>query len=114
MNVLEATIAHLSASLGVPASSNVPAKRPGAFVTVERGGGSVTQVDDEAQLTVQVWDRDRLEIEGFADRACDALLCMPHAVRGVMSVKVEKTYYPEQVDGYWPRYVVSATVYCSR
>lgn len=114
MNVLKTTIAHLAAELDVPVSSNVPENRPRAFVTVERAGGTVTEVDDTASLTVQVWHADRLELESLAEDACDALLAMPALTDGVMSVEVQKSYYPEQVNGYWPRYVVACTAYCAR
>lgn len=114
MNVLETTIAHLSGELGVPVAASVPATRPDAFATVERGGGAVSEYDDRAALTVQVWHRDRLALEALAERACDALLSMPRDVDGVMRVEVQKSYYPEQVGGYWPRYVVACDAYCAR
>jgi len=112
MNVLETAISHLSSALAVPVSSNVPAQRPDAFVTVERAGGSVTKVDDHASLTMQVWDRDRLALEQLTEDTVMAMLRMPDAVDEVFSAEVQKSYYPEQVNGYFPRYVLAVEIYC--
>lgn len=114
MNVLEEAVAHLSGALGVPVSTAVPAERPQAFVTVERGGGRVTPYSDSPSLTVQVWHSDRLALESLADAACDALMGLVDAVDGAMSAEITKSYYPEQVTGYWPRYVIACDLYCSR
>jgi hypothetical protein len=115
MNILIETIAYLDDRLNVPVSADVPAQRPDAFVTVSRDGGGKTKVDDRATITVQVWDSDRLALETLNDAVCDALLDMPNAVNGVFKVSIEtNSYYPLQVGGNFPRYVISAYVYSGR
>lgn len=112
MNILETTIAHLGGALTCPVSSDVPAERPDAFVTVERAGGPRSKTDDSPLLTVQAWHRDRLALETLADSVCDALLDMPDEIDGVFSVDVSKSYFPEQIAGTFPRYVLTCTIYC--
>ena len=115
MNVLKETIAYLNGALDVPVSSDVPANRPDAFVTVERSGGGKTKVEDRATLTVQVWDADRLALETLEESVGDALLLMPQYVDGVFSVSIDtESYYPLQVGGTFPRYVLTASVYAGR
>ena len=112
MNTLIETIAYLGGVLSVPVSADVPPDRPDAFVTVERSGGGRTEVDDSPTLTVQVWDSDRLALETTKDAVCDALLAMPQHVIGVFSVSIDtESYYPLQVGGTFPRYVLSVGVY---
>ena len=113
MNALVTTIGHLAGALSIPVSSDVPVNRPDAFTTVERGGGAKSKVDDRAELTVQVWSRDREALETLADAVCDALLSMPDSVDGVYRVTASKSYYPEQGAVTWPRYVLSCSVYCA-
>lgn len=115
MNALEKVIARLSATTGVHVSSDVPAERPDAFVTVERGGGGVTAYDDRPSLTVQVWCRDRLAVEDLVERVEDSLLSMRDEVDGVQSVSVTtRSYFPEQGEALWPRYVLDVDAYCAR
>ena len=72
-------------------------------------------VDDRATLTIQVWDADRLALETLEESVCDALLIMPQHVDGVFSVSIETdSYYPLQVGGNFPRYVLTASVYAGR
>ena len=114
MNALKEVIARLSATTGVHVSADVPAERPDAFVTVERGGGGVTAYDDRPSLTVQVWCRDRLAVEDLVERVEDSLLSMRDEVDGVQSVSVDRSYFPERGATLWPRYVLSVNAYCAR
>jgi len=115
MNVLTETIAYLGGVLSVPVSADVPANRPDAFVTVSRDGGGTTEVDDRPTITVQVWDADRLELETLNETVGDALLAMPQHVTGVFSVSIDTvSYYPLQVGGNFPRYVLTVSVYAGR
>ena len=114
MNILRETIGYLAEQLDVSVSADVPANRPESFVTVSRDGGSVTAYDDRPNLTVQVWHKDRLQVEGLADDVVDALVAMRDAIDGVSRVDVQKSYYPEQGAQVFPRYVLSCAVYCSR
>ena len=50
----EAFVAHLLA-LGYDAYANVPADPPASFVTVERTGGSVSDMVDHPTIAVQCW-----------------------------------------------------------
>lgn len=54
-------------SLDVPASLNVPAKRPEEFITVERTGGAHTRFSDTALLAIQVYARRRSRAADLAD-----------------------------------------------
>ena len=53
-SVTEAFVSHLL-SLGYAAYANVPADPPAEFVTVERTGGSVTDLVDHPSLAIQCW-----------------------------------------------------------
>ena len=112
MHIVKATIAHLSGVLDARVSASVPASRPDKFVTVERTGGYVSLTSDQATLTLQAWARDRQTCETLAESVVSAMLDMPSEIEGVMRVDIDKRFYPETVDGYWPRYVFTATVYC--
>ena len=114
MNILKTTIGYLANTLEVPVSTDVPANRPLAFVTVNRDGGPVTRVDDRAALTVQVWHEDRLQVETLADEAVHVLITMPDSVDGVYRVDVQKAWFPEQGTQTFPRYVLTCEVYCSK
>ncbi|MGO2634437.1 MAG: hypothetical protein ACTH9H_11880 [Galactobacter sp.] len=63
-------IQYLAEHLDVPVSSQVPKKRPGAFVTVLNAGGPgrLNQVIEEVALTVESWDNDDLAAETRATR----------------------------------------------
>lgn len=49
--------------LGMHFSTDVPARRPPAFVTVERVGGDASQFQDHPQVAIQVWAQSRAEAE---------------------------------------------------
>ena len=53
-SVTEAFVSHLL-TLGYDAYANVPADPPTEFVTVERTGGSVTDLVDHPSIAVQCW-----------------------------------------------------------
>lgn len=115
MNVLEEIIGYLADVLDVPVSSDVPAERPDAFVTVERSGGSSSLVDQSPTLTVQAWNRDRLALETLADDVEAAMLAAPQAIVGVFDAEIEtRSYYPLQVGDTFPRYVLTCALYCRR
>ena len=110
MNVLETTIAYLASKLDVPVSADVPMTRPPSFVAVDMPGSSLTLVDESASLTIQAWG-DRLGVEDLAESVCDAMLAMPSEVDSIMSVEVQKSYYPALTGEKSPRYVISCDVY---
>lgn len=114
MSTLEEVIAYLGDAVDAHVGSAAPRTRPDAFVTVERTGGPVSLYSDRASLSVQAWARDREACERLAESVTDALLAMPGAVDDVMRVEAASAYYPETVSGYWPRYVINATVYRGR
>jgi hypothetical protein len=112
VNILTTTIGYLAGRLDVPVASDVPASRPTAFVTVSRDGGAVSAYQDRPRLTVQVWHKDRLQLEALADAVVGALIAMRDAVDGVSRVDCQKAYYPEQGAKLYPRYVVYCDVVC--
>lgn len=112
MNILKTTISYLAESLDVPVSTDTPAQRPQAFVTVNRNGGTITRVDDRAAITVQAWHKDRLQVEAFADDVVHALQTMPDAIDGVYRVDIQKSWFPEQGAQTFPRYLLTCEIYC--
>ena len=64
----EAAVAWLS-NLGYRTSSRVPAAMPERFVTVERVGGSATDMVDLARFAVQTWADTDADAEEMANEA---------------------------------------------
>lgn len=76
----------LAESLQTPVSTEVPEKRPGRFVTVQRvGGGMQNAVTDRIQMAIQGWDSTQLAAEQLCldcEAALSAMVCTPF--NGVM------------------------------
>lgn len=59
---------------GVPVSTDVPAHRPGQFITVERTGGAETPFLDHPMMAVQCWAPTRTAAGTLAAQTKLALL----------------------------------------
>ena len=81
-NVEAALIAFLKAQTGVEAYADVPNPRPTEFITVERTGGSRTDVVvDNPTLAVQCWSSSRAAASELAlavDEALPRFAYEPH------------------------------------
>ena len=73
-SVTEAFVSHLL-SLGYDAYANVPADPPTEFVTVERTGGSVTDLVDHPSLAIQCWAATDEAAERLANVVRAQIVC---------------------------------------
>ena len=67
-------VQYLSPLIGVPVSTDVPAKRPKQFVTVERAGGTEARFSSRPMLAVQAWGGSRTECGNLAQKVRTILL----------------------------------------
>ena len=67
-------VQYLSPLIGVPVSTDVPAKRPKQFVTVERAGGTEARFSSRPMLAVQAWGGSRTECGNLAQKVRTLLL----------------------------------------
>jgi hypothetical protein len=83
VNVEAAVIGFLSRELGgVPVYADVPAQRPGSFVTVERVGGQREDLTiDRCMVAVQCWDESRAKAAALAYRVDGLLARLPFEPR---------------------------------
>jgi len=74
MNIEQTIIEYLKGMLSVPVSSDVPKKRPGKFVTIERVGGPLSSVVlDNPSIAIQSWAGSRVEASELADEVDKAM-----------------------------------------
>lgn len=73
-SVTEAFVSHLL-QLGYDAYANVPADPPAEFVTVERTGGSVTDLVDHPSLAIQCWAATDEAAERLANVVRAQIVC---------------------------------------
>lgn len=103
LNVEGALRAYLQESLGVPAYVAVPARPPGAFVTVERtgGGDARTPVSENPTVVVDYWGPSRSAARALADAGDSAMLAAQGRVPGVARVDVNAAcvHYPDETAG---------------
>lgn len=91
---------------GIPVSTDVPAKRPERFVTVERVGGDESPFTDRPLLAIQCWDTSRVQASFLAQRV-KVLLERATRIPAVARVRIESTLnYP--LDERSPRYQITA------
>ena len=91
---------------GVPVSTDVPARRPERFVTVERTGGAETPFTDHPMLAIQCWDTSRVQASFLAQRV-KTLLERATRIPAVARIVIESTTnYP--LDEHTPRYQITA------
>lgn len=99
MDVLKATIDHLSASLGCRVSSERPASPPKEMVTVIRMGGGGSQFIDRARIVVHAWGDSEASAYSLARRAESAMFTLPGAEHDVSEVLQDSFYSNIYVDG---------------
>lgn len=110
-SVIEAFVSHLLA-LGHAAYANVPASPPAEFVTVERTGGSVTDMVDHPSLAIQCWAATDEAAERLANVVRTQLVTGTHPT-GVTRVAVDSGPY-RFYDEYTrcPRYQMALDATC--
>lgn len=110
-SVTEAFVSHLLA-LGYDAYANVPADPPEEFVTVERTGGSVTDLVDHPSIAVQCWAATDEAAERLAN-AVRAQIVTGTRPSGVTRVAVDSGPY-RFYDEYTrcPRYQMALDATC--
>lgn len=96
-----------AAGVGATAYYDVPAKRPAAFVVVERTGGPSTDyVVHRPLMDAQCWAGSRREAAELAAAVESALRRMPSEVPGCFHASVTSTYRDVDLDSGTPRYHV--------
>lgn len=107
----EALVAHLLA-LGYDAYANVPADPPTSFVTVERTGGSVSDMVDHPSIAVQCWAPTDEAAERLANGVRVQLLAgaRPQGVTRVAVNSGPYRFYDEYTR--CPRYQLALDVTC--
>ena len=110
-SVTEAFVSHLLA-LGHDAYANVPADPPTEFVTVERTGGSVTDLVDHPSLAIQCWAATDEAAERLANvvRAQIVTGTRPHGVTRVDVNSGPYRFYDEYTR--CPRYQMALDATC--
>lgn len=89
---------------GLPASMDVPERRPPEFVTVERTGGAEEPFRSTGTLAVQCWSTSRYKASELAEHVRRILLGMP-VLPQVSACNVTGVYnYPEPDPPYRARY----------
>lgn len=83
--------------LGAPASTQVPAKRPARFVTVERVGGGVGRFEDRPAFAVQCWGESREDAEALAMSTARALRDARGHIPCMKRITVDSLYdFPDE------------------
>jgi len=110
-SVTEAFVSHLLA-LGHDAYANVPADPPTEFVTVERTGGSVTDLVDHPSLAIQCWAATDEAAERLANvvRAQIVTGTRPHGVTRIDVNSGPYRFYDEYTR--CPRYQMALDATC--
>ena len=91
--------------VGATVYYDVPAKRPAAFVVVERtGGGRSDIVVDSPTLDVQCWAQSRESAAELADDVTSALGAMASVVPECFHVSVAATFRDRDLESGTPRY----------
>lgn len=107
-DVVAALVAWIPAAVGVPAFAEVPEKRPGEFVTVERTGGGFSLGIDRPALAVQAWGQSNAGAADLALRLRDAIaLRCAREVPQVCRATVEGLYSFPDPDSRQSRYQLS-------
>lgn len=104
-------IAYLNATLpgGVRAFGDVPADRPGVFVTVERTGGGRTRYSQDVLLAVGCWHTSRAEAASLAEQVAALLVDAPAHVPRLAATGVQSVYNLPDPDSGQARYQLTAT-----
>ena len=113
MDAERVVVDHLNdADVGATAYYDVPAKRPAAFVVVERTGGPRGEGGTSVpMLDIQCWAPGRAAAAGLAQAVEDALDAMPGDVENVSGVDITSTFRDRDLDSGTPRYHVVCQLY---
>lgn len=115
MDAERVVVDYLNATgVGATAYYDVPAKRPAAFVVVERTGGPRGEGEtSRPMLDIQCWASTRSAAAALALRVEDAMEAMPASVADVTGVDVNSTFRDRDLESGTPRYHVVCTCYCN-
>ena len=113
MDAERAVVDHLNASeVGATAYYDVPAKRPAAFMVVERTGGPRGEGEtSRPMLDIQCWAGERRAAALLAQAVEDALADMPASVENVAHVSITSTFRDTDLESGTPRYHVVCEIY---
>ena len=113
MDAERVVVDYLNASeVGATAYYDVPAKRPAAFVVVERTGGPRGEGEtSRPMLDVQCWAASRRDAALLAQAVEDALADMPASVENVAHVSITSTFRDTDLETGTPRYHVVCELY---
>jgi len=115
VNVEALLVGALNAVDGLPDTySEVPATRPGSFITVERVGGGYEDVRDLPMVAVQCWEQSRFEASELAAVVAGELKNLAHVHPNVGRVNIESIINFPDPDSKQARYQVTATFVTTR
>ena len=110
MSIEQAVIDYLAVRLDtIPVSGSVPHPMPDVFVTVERTGGSVTDLIPEAQLHVNSWSTTRANAEALNELVTAAMLASP-SEPDISRCTLVSSYNNPDLETHKPRYSASFQV----
>ena len=115
MSIEQTVIDYLSAQLGagttgaIPVSGSVPHPMPDVFVTVEKTGGSVTDLIPEAQLHIKSWSTTRASAEALNELVTAAMLAAV-SQDAISSCALTASYNNPDLETHKPRYSASFAV----
>lgn len=107
-DVISDMVTALSAKLGVPCSSTVPAARPARYITVERTGGGMSLGRDEPSLAVQAWAATEADAYALALCAVEVIDSLWELLPSVCSARAGGVYRFPDPDSRMERYQVDA------
>lgn len=96
--LLAAVIAHVYSVLEIPVSSEVPAEKPSAFVTIGPSGGTFDRFVQQPLYSVSAYAGSDAEAAALLRDACDAMLTLPDALDLVCQSSVQTTYRDDLED----------------
>ena len=113
MDAERVVVDYLNASeVGATAYYDVPAKRPAAFMVVERTGGPRGEGEtSRPMLDVQCWAGERRAAALLAQAVEDALADMPASVENGAHVSITSTFRDTDLESGTPRYHVVCEIY---
>lgn len=91
-----------------PASTDVPAKRPARFITVERVGGVKELHRDLPLVSIQVWDESRWQASQAALQVAEITRSLALTHPQVARVEISSIYNNPDPATEHPRYQINA------
>ena len=113
MDAERVVVDHLNGSeVGATAYYDVPAKRPAAFLVVERTGGPRGEGEtSRPMLDAQCWAASRRDAALLAQAVENALVDMPATVENVAHVSITSIFRDTDLESGTPRYHVVFELY---